>query len=210
MPSTQTLLRAALPLIQTHGFTRDALARSVLSLTQHKEPLSDQAVSFLFGHGDDARRTLIKAWLDEGITRIRDPLPNPTLAQILHERLKYNEPVLSFLPEAFALLISPSNRIPPLDPLPALQHVAQIANEACWAVNDRNLYLSWYTNRASIAAIYSAAELHQLASPQTAHGFLDSLLESEKEVKRAVEEVGVYAEYIGKSWIGIGKSWGVV
>ena len=54
------LLKLALPLVRTHGFTREALSRSVLALPKpHPEPLRDTAVSALFGEGDDARRTLI-------------------------------------------------------------------------------------------------------------------------------------------------------
>ena len=69
--------------------------------------------------------------------------------------------------------------------------------------------MAWYTNRASIAAIYAAAELHQLTSPTTAHTFLDSLLKSSAALKKSVEEVGTYSDYIVRSWAGIIKSWGV-
>ncbi|KAF8630705.1 hypothetical protein AX15_002758 [Amanita polypyramis BW_CC] len=229
------LLRSALPLVRTHGFTREALARSVLSQDnvnhvsnlEHSEPLSEEAVSALFGQGDDARRTLIQAWLDEGLSYMReagkqsqeqqqnqiqnglDPRPGPSLGQVLHARLAYNEPVLSHIPEAFALLISPLAGVPPLDPIPAVKHAGKVANEACHAINDRSLQMAWYTNRASVAAIYVAAELHQLTSPTTAHVFLDSLLESSTTLKKSVEEVQTYSDFIIRSWVGIIKSWGV-
>lgn len=113
------LLKLALPLVRTHGFTREALSRSVLSLPAnevHTEPLSDTAVSALFGHGDDARRTLIKAWLGDGLRHMGSipgverpatlPLDSETgtekkasVRDALRARLEYNEPVLSYLPE---------------------------------------------------------------------------------------------------------------
>ena len=101
------LLRSAVPLVKDYGFTREALARSVLtpnqpSLKAHDEPLSDEAVSALFGQGDDARRTLIRAWLDEGLNAMRkqtDHSVQPTLRQALHARLAYNEPALVHIPE---------------------------------------------------------------------------------------------------------------
>lgn len=109
------LLRSAVPLVKDYGFTREALARSVLtpnnqpSLKAHDEPLSDEAVSTLFGQGDDARRTLIRAWLDEGLNSMRvqrdhsvqqQPSgPSPLLRQVLHARLAYNEPALGHIPE---------------------------------------------------------------------------------------------------------------
>lgn len=83
------------------------------------EPLSDTAVSALFGHGDDARRTLIKAWLGEGlrhmssipgVERRATPLlsldtsrtgteKKASVGDALRARLEYNEPVLQYLPE---------------------------------------------------------------------------------------------------------------
>ncbi len=100
------LLQLATGLVKTHGFTRAALAESVLLLPlgqAHPEPLSDTAVSSLFGNGDDARRTLIHAWLDQGI-RHMGTVPSPTLKSVLHARLQYNEPVLQHLPEVHLLL----------------------------------------------------------------------------------------------------------
>jgi ubiquinone biosynthesis protein COQ9 len=99
------LLRSAVPLVKDYGFTREALARSVLtpnnqpSFKAHDEPLSDEAVSALFGQGDDARRTLIRAWLDEGLNSMRVQTDQPTLRQVLHARLAYNEPALGHIPE---------------------------------------------------------------------------------------------------------------
>ena len=69
--------------------------------------------------------------------------------------------------------------------------------------------MAWYTNRASIAAIYAAAELHQLASPETAHAFLDTLVESSSALKKSVQEIETYSEYIVRSWAGIIKSTGI-
>ncbi|KAF9563204.1 hypothetical protein CPC08DRAFT_706133 [Agrocybe pediades] len=178
--SRTKLLKAALPLVRTHGFTRETLARSVLALPPgeaHAEPLSDTAISSLFGKGDNARRTLIDAWMKEGLrhmgsvpgvqrsnhTVVLDEVrqaQKATLRDVLRVRLQYNEPVLPHLPEAFALLASPPSGLPPLDPRPALKHAACVADEACYVIGDESLRLDWYARRASIAAIYSASELH--------------------------------------------------
>ena len=93
------LLKLAIPLVQHHGFTRTALAHSVLALPEpHPEPLSDSAVTALFGQGDAARRTLINAWLDEGRAHMR-AVPVDGVKRALLARLEYNVPVLSYLPE---------------------------------------------------------------------------------------------------------------
>lgn len=95
------LLKLALPLVESYGFTRQALSFSVLSLPDgsHETPLKDTAVSALFGNGDDARRTLITAWLDEARTTMATATTTKTISSILNARLKANEPVLQYLPE---------------------------------------------------------------------------------------------------------------
>lgn len=200
------LLKLATPLVQRYGFTRTALAHSVLALPEpHAEPLSDSAVTALFGQGDAARRTLINAWLDEGRAHMRTA-PIGGVKHALLARLEYNVPVLSHLPEAFGLLASPRLGIPPIDLLPAIQHAAGIADEACHITNDESIGPSWYTKRATLAAIYTATELHQLASPPTAPAFLDSLFESASDVENALSEAEIFAQYIAKSWVAIVKN----
>jgi hypothetical protein len=111
------LLKLALPLIKTHGFTRETLARSVVSLPStstshpHSEPLSDSAITALFGKGDAARRTLIDAWLDDGLRHMASgsakhrkrgeggSTPARTIRDVLRARLEYNEPVLPHIPD---------------------------------------------------------------------------------------------------------------
>ncbi|RDB25848.1 Ubiquinone biosynthesis protein COQ9, mitochondrial [Hypsizygus marmoreus] len=212
MSTRSRLLQHAIPLIKTHGFTREALARSVLVLPSpeaHPEPLSETAISALFGHGDLARRTLIRAWLDGGVQKIQAAPPGSTMKQVLRARLELNEPVLQHLPEAFALLASPNSGLPPLDPRPAFQHATKVADEACYATGDASLQLAWFARRASLAAIYSTAELHQLTSPKTAYAFLDSLLDSSSSLKSTLDEVNLFSSYFVKSWAGILKSSGV-
>ncbi|OJA11317.1 hypothetical protein AZE42_08590 [Rhizopogon vesiculosus] len=205
------LLELALPLVKTHGFTREALSLSVLSLpTPLAHPLPDASVTALFGQGDDARRVLVNAWLDDARYKMKaESSPTTALGDILKARLTSNEPVLQHLPEAFALLAS-SSPVLPLDPTPVLKHAADVANQACWIAHSDARELSWYTRRASVSAIYLAAELHQLTSPRTASAFLDSLLENASHAEKALDETTLFATYVWKSWKGIIKSSGVV
>lgn len=72
-----------------------------LSNEPRSEPLPDTAVSALFGEGSNARRTLIDAWLEEGRVQMKSSATSatPDLKAVLRSRLRYNEPVLSLLPE---------------------------------------------------------------------------------------------------------------
>ncbi|KAI0255026.1 hypothetical protein BJV78DRAFT_1180641 [Lactifluus subvellereus] len=203
------LLKLAVPLVQQHGFTRTALAHSVLALPEPRsEPLSDTAVTTLFGEGDTARRTLIRAWLDEGRAHMRS-VPVDGVKGALLVRLEYNLPVLDHLMEAFALVASPRHYIPPLDLRPAVHQAASVADEACRVTKDASTGPSWYTKRVTLAAIYAAAELHQLTSPKTAPAFLDSLLDSALHVQNALSEAEIFTQYIAKSWAAIAKSSGI-
>ena len=90
--------------MKTYGFSREALARSVLHLPKpHEQPLSDAAVTSLFGNGDDARRTLISCWLESAREEMKAAAvpssPTPSLSTILGQRLRANEEVLPHLPE---------------------------------------------------------------------------------------------------------------
>ena len=79
-----------------------------------------------------------------------------SVSDLLKKRLRWNEDVLQLLPEvsilyvlymhtsmrreiyklcsfeAFALMISPTSGIPPIDPRPALMHAMSIADQACY------------------------------------------------------------------------------
>lgn len=209
------LLKLALPLIKTHGFTREALSLSVLSLpTPLAHPLPDASVTALFGPGDDARRTLVHAWLDDARRRMKEEVSERMeMGDVLKARLRSNEPVLEHLPEAFALLAS-SSPLPlpllPVDPSPIIKHAAEVSNQACWIAHSDARELSWYTRRVSISAIYLAAELHQLTSPKTAPAFLDSLLENAEHAGKALDETTLFASYVWKSWRAIVRSSGVL
>ncbi|KAF8525784.1 hypothetical protein BU17DRAFT_74219 [Hysterangium stoloniferum] len=210
------LLRCAFPLVKTHGFTRQTLSLAALALpdSPHSEPLSEFAVSALFGPGLEARRTLINAWLDEGIEQMGgDAIQSGDMSvrDALKGRLKWNEPVLEKLPEAFAVLSTVDTPIPfPIHVTPALAHVAKVAHQACVLSGDTSVGTSWYARRASVAAVYAAAELHQLTSPTSAYQFLESLLESSASAGDVISDVGQYADYIWRSWRAIGKSKGLL
>ncbi|KAF8148373.1 hypothetical protein BJ912DRAFT_1017840, partial [Pholiota molesta] len=144
------------------------------------EPLSDSAITALFGKGDAARRTLIDAWLDDGLRHMASGAQAParTIRDVLRARLDTMSLFCPTFPMcAFALMASSGFHV--LDP----------CGRACVVTGDKSLQLEWYARRASLAAVYAAAELHQLTSPHTAYAFLDSLLETSSNVKSTFNEV---------------------
>ncbi|KAI5122930.1 hypothetical protein M0805_007608 [Coniferiporia weirii] len=206
---TQHLLKCAFPLIKAHGFTRKTLSLAALSLpTPHSGSLSDTAVSSLFGSGEDARRSLINAWLEEGVNGM-EGCKEKTVSALLKHRLRWNDPVLHLLPEAFALMASPTLGVPPLDPRPALRHALSVADQACYLSGDQSTGEAWYTKRALVSSAYVAAELHQIGSPSTADEFLDSLLNSTQRLESTFSDTAQFSQYVGRSCMGIYRSLGL-
>ncbi|KAF9520865.1 hypothetical protein BS47DRAFT_1286636 [Hydnum rufescens UP504] len=193
---SRALLRRAFPLIPTHGFTRKTLA-----LSFPNAPLSETAVSALFGQGDEAPKTLIRAWMEEG----RRQMSVRESPDVLLKRLDWNIPVLPHLKDAFALLSASSSPfVPVIDVRPGLQHAISVADEACHICEPRqNGPVSWYTRRAGIALVYTAAELHQLTSPDTAPGFLRQLLKTSLKPAEVVNELVLFADFAVRGWGGI-------
>ncbi|KAH8831613.1 hypothetical protein DL96DRAFT_1667836 [Flagelloscypha sp. PMI_526] len=192
----------AFPLIPAFGFTRVALRKGL--------ELDNSALDALFGPGRQAEAKLINSWLDDARSSMRDESRLLTVSQALHRRLEQNEPVLNHLSSAFATLASPDNSLLPLDPRPAMTHAFNIADEACFLSGERTLQLSWYARRAPLAGIYAAAELHQIASPETAHSFLDGLLSSNSKISNVVEDAALFSEYFTRSWAGLFRSRGML
>jgi len=212
-PEYGAILKRAVKLVPTHGFSRETLALSTISVGRESR-LSETAISALFGHGDEATRTLIKAWMEEGREDIRlvasESAQVPNMQDVLLRRLRWNESALPHLKDAFALMsTSRTPTIPLLVFRPAFTHAFEIANDACNIVpSPPSIPSGWYTRRATIGVIYAASELHQLTSPQTAPAFLNSLLSTALESGKAVNDIGLYAEFIAKGWAGMLKGRG--
>ncbi|KZT62300.1 hypothetical protein CALCODRAFT_426256 [Calocera cornea HHB12733] len=215
--SRAALLKRAFALVPSHGFTRRALALAA------PDELSDSAVTALFGRGQQADKTLFDAWLQEARRDMAEALgeamhadKEQQLYALLARRLRYNEPVLQHLPDAFALLSSPSftspipipTTLPRFRPLPGLKHVSAVADEACWLLSSQSSQpppTPYYLPRARIAAVYALAELHQLSAPQRSDTFLRDLL----GWTGALPEVAQFAHLVGRSWAGIIRSRGM-
>lgn len=92
-------MKNAVSLVPTLGFTRTTISQAALSIS-YQEGMSDRSIDALFGRGDEARKTLIRAWLEEGRNAMRIPdAPKASVRDSLQKRLEWNIPVLDKLPE---------------------------------------------------------------------------------------------------------------
>jgi ubiquinone biosynthesis protein COQ9 len=89
------ILKNAVSLVPTLGFTRLAVSQAASNVLKH-ENVPERSLDMLFGK-DDVRKTLIRAWLDEGFNAMGST--PTTVKDALHKRLDWNKPVLDKLPE---------------------------------------------------------------------------------------------------------------
>ncbi|BGP39740.1 hypothetical protein JCM10450v2_003709 [Rhodotorula kratochvilovae] len=176
-------------------------------------------------------RALVHEWLLQGrrdmVTAVRDSglrVEEDALRFGMRARLAYNEPALDRLPQALALLTAPTSTylsnplaaLPFPSPAPHLSHVAHIAQDLAKASGSEAQGTSWYTLRARLATIYALSELSLLAPSSAslpssariaaAQEYAETLFDQSARIARDVEGAGMFAQWVAKSWMGIGRS----
>ncbi|GAA5997716.1 uncharacterized protein JCM10292_006763 [Rhodotorula paludigena] len=175
-------------------------------------------------------RALVHEWLAEGrrvmVDRVRSSgLKGDKAVQVgLRERLRYNEGVLDQLPQALALLTAPTSTylsdlravLPVPSPTAHLYHVAQIAQDLAKASGSEAQGTDWYSLRLRLGTVYALSELSLLAPSSSslpapdriaaAVALSEQLLDRTGQLGKDVENVGLFAEWVRKSWVGIGRS----
>jgi ubiquinone biosynthesis protein COQ9 len=107
-------------------------------------------------------------------------------------RLRANEPLIRRLPEALALM-SLAGNIPT-----SLRELSNLSDEIWFLAGDTAVDSSWYTKRASLAAIYASAELFM--TTDTSDGFA----ETRQFLDRRFEDSRALGEALGgvREWVG--------
>jgi len=95
----------------------------------------------------------------------------------------------------------------------SLKELANLSDEIWFLAGDTSVDTSWYTKRASLAAIYAAAEVFQTqdSSPRfkDTERFLDERLGDLRMVGTAMSEAGEWIGFTGHSLINVLRSKGV-
>lgn len=148
-PARDAALRTILPLVPEMGWSRRAIAAGLADAGMAQED-----AEFLFPRG---ATSAIDAWLDltdrEMAVAVGDlaGLRTPDrIRALVAARLRLAAPHKDALRQAMAMLALPWNA-----PL-GLRTAARSASAIWHAAGDRSADFSWYTRRASLAAIYGA------------------------------------------------------
>lgn len=148
-PARDAAIRAILPLVPLSGWTSRTIAQGLAEVG-----LPEDEAAFLFPRGVPSA---IEAWLDFAdremaeasgdLSGLRTP---DRIRTLIATRLRQAAPHKEAVRQAMAVLSLPWNA-----PL-ALRTAARTASAMWYAAGDRSADFSWYTRRASLAAIYGA------------------------------------------------------
>lgn len=95
----------------------------------------------------------------------------------------------------------------------SLAELARLADEIWFLAGDTSVDTSWYTKRATLAAVYSAAEVYmtQDSSPNISETekFVDGRLEDLRVVGGAAGDIAEWVGFTGHAVVNVLRSKGV-
>ncbi|TKA30373.1 hypothetical protein B0A50_02600 [Salinomyces thailandicus] len=199
-PTESAILAAALPHVPNHGFTPTSLRLGAtdagyLDITTNLFP--SPAFALVTYHLTTQRLALA--------SRVQFPAEEPAanprdrLRTLILTRLRGNlehPNILPRWPEALALMSLAEN-------IPAsLRELAFLSDEMLFLAGDTSVDSSWYSKRASLAAVYAAAEVFQSSGSgeREVEGFVERRLEERGRVGGFVSGVG---EWVGGEARGV-------
>lgn len=123
------------------------------------------------------------------------------------ERLRANRDVIHHWPTALGHMSLLGN-------LPSsLQELAALSDEIWYLAGDTAVDTSWYTKRASLAAVYASAELFMTTDASKGYAsteeFVDRALEDVQKVGGTVGGLGQFVGFWAGSTLNLARSWGI-
>lgn len=157
----QRLLDAALGHVKSKGWSHAALVAAARDLGL--SPAATGVLPRREGQLVEHFMQQCNANMEKELAERREELMAQRLSQrVTHAvkfRLQQYVPVLDSWPQALAIAASPSN-------FPhSAKLLAQTVDSIWYAVGDQSTDMSWYTKRATLAAIYLSTELYMLTDP---------------------------------------------
>lgn len=95
----------------------------------------------------------------------------------------------------------------------SVAELARLADEIWFLAGDSSVDTSWYTKRASLAAVYSAAEVFMTQDQSSGfidtEKFVDGRLEDLRTAGGAVNDVAEWASFTGHAVVNVLRSKGL-
>ncbi|CAO0789867.1 unnamed protein product [Mucor circinelloides] len=190
-PSSQDprleMLYATMPFVAQYGWSMESLIHGARSLgypsVAHGMFPGGEA-GLIDAYLSEQRKQFAQLAKEKYITgNLQNVSMNERVQILTSLRLDMNKPYIKKWPEALAIMARPSNVAM------SLKHLGDIADDIWYYAGDRSPDMNWYTKRASLAAVYSTADLYMTkdSSPNYA--------ETERFLKRRLDE----AAWVGSS-----------
>lgn len=176
----QELLETAVKHAKQHGWTRACLLQAAkdLQLSPAAASMFPRGASELVEHVIRHNNAALAAELQEHQQQFTAmPLPQ-RIAAAVKRRLEMNAPYMNSWPQALAVLAQPRNSPE------AVKLLLQLLDEIWYAAGDTSTDVSWYTKRATLAAIYTSTELYMLTDYSP--GFADTWQQLERRIHDAL------------------------
>ncbi|KAL9108358.1 MAG: hypothetical protein Q9227_006818 [Pyrenula ochraceoflavens] len=95
----------------------------------------------------------------------------------------------------------------------SLSELHSLSDEIWYLAGDKSVDSSWYTKRASLAAIYASSELFMTTDTSKdfaeTEAFLDRRLEDVQKLGKATSGVGQFVGFWAGSTVNLARSWGL-
>ena len=187
----QLFPRGVFHLIQYHLVTQRRALSNKVQFPEHNTPVG-QKVRTLTLQRLRANEPIIHQWQGVSVTSSYDCL-----------RFVADQPS----PQALTYLASIANF-----PM-ALSELQALADEVWYLAGDTSVNPSWYTKRASLAALYASSEIFMTTdtSPQftKTEEFLDDRLANLRQAGNFVGGLGRYVGFWAGSSLNLARSWGM-
>jgi ubiquinone biosynthesis protein COQ9 len=179
----QELLHEATNHIKQHGWSRAALLQAAkdLQLSPSAAGMFPRGASHLVEHVIQSNNAALAAQLQEPqVQQQLAALPLPQrISAAVRRRLEMNTPYMDSWPQAISVLAQPRNSPE------ALRLLLQLLDEIWYSAGgDTSTDASWYTKRASLAAVYMSTELYMLTDYSP--GYADTWQQLERRMQDAL------------------------
>ncbi|XP_061195871.1 ubiquinone biosynthesis protein COQ9, mitochondrial-like [Saccostrea echinata] len=158
----QAILKASLPFVHDHGWTRNALAAGaesigMPSIAHGMFPRGGVELVFYFYEECNKELSSILKQKVEGMKEKGEKLKTgPFIQDAVETRLKMITPYIDKWPQAMAIQTLPQNAFQ------AWTNLGRLMDDIWYYAGDKSNDFNWYTKRGSLAAVYKSTEIYMI------------------------------------------------
>ena len=203
----EKILSSALQRVPRHGFTPEALSLGArdAGYLEVSVQLFPRGVFDLVNYHLVTQRLALKDKVQ--FAQDKSLGVGTKVSILVKERLRANEPIIHQWQGALGYMSL-------LENIPAsLKELNALSDEIWYLAGDTTVDFSWYTKRASLAAIYASSELFMTTDTSghfvATQDFLDRRLEDTTRIGGSFGAIGQFAGFWARNSFNLARSWGM-